>query len=160
MANKNDAVGLKIHGRCLRIRPYVAGSTVYPGDALNLASDGQVDTATSGAIIGVAQNYATVGQTVMVADDPNQLFEIQGDTAVAAADVGLNCTLNAGTPSTAYKISRQSADIDGTMADTSTLTFQILGNVPQIDNTVNATYNDIIVRVNVHQLNNAGRQGI
>ena len=105
-------------------------------------------------------NYATVGQTVFVYDDPQQLFEIEGDTAVAAADIGLNCTLNAGTDSTTYKISGQTADIDGTMADTAALSFQILGIVPQSDNTINAANNDIVVRINAHQLQAVGQTGI
>lgn len=160
MANKNQPRGLVPHGRVLRVRPYIAGATIYARAAVTLSADGFVDAATSGKLLGVALNYATVGQTVFVYDDPQQLFEIEGDTAVAAADIGLNCTLNAGTDSTTYKISGQTADIDGTMADTATLSFQILGHVPQSDNTVNAANNDIIVRINAHQLQAVGQQGI
>jgi hypothetical protein len=160
MANKNQAMGLRPHGRELRIRPYVAGSTIYAGAAVTLSSDGQVDAATSGKLLGVAKNYALVNQTVYVYDDPQQLFQVEGDTAVAVTDIGLNCTLNAGTDSTLYKRSGQTADIDGTMADTLTLSLQILGHVPQADNTVNAANNDIIVRINAHQLQAIGQLGI
>lgn len=160
MANKNQPRGLRPHGRVLRMRPYVAGSTIYANAAVSLAADGQVDAATSGKLLGVAANYATANQTVFVYDDPQQLFEVEGDTAVAAADIGLNCTLNAGTDSTTYKLSGQTADIDGTMADTATLSLQILGHVPQSDNEVNAVNNDIVVRINAHQLQAVGQQGI
>ena len=160
MANKNQPRGLRPHGRVLRLRPYVAGSTIYANAAVTLSSDGQVDAATSGKLIGVAANYATANQTVYIWDDPQQLFEVEGDTAVATTDIGLNCTLNAGTDSSLYKISGQTADIDGTMADTATLSLQILGHVPQSDNTANAANNDIIVRINAHQLQAVGQLGI
>jgi hypothetical protein len=141
------------------MRPYVAGSTVYPGDALALASDGQVDTATSGKMIGVASNYATVGQSVFVYDDPQQLFEVEADTAIATTDIGLNCTLNAGTASTLYKRSGQSVAAS-TIATTDTLSLQILSHVPQADNTANSANNDIIVRINAHQLQAVGQTGV
>lgn len=160
MANLNQPKGLIPHGRILRMRPYTAGATVYANAAVTLSSDGAIDAATTGKLLGVASNYGTVGQTIFVYDDPQQLFEVQGDTAVAVTDFGLNCTLNAGTDSTTYKISGQSADIDGTMADTAALSLQILAVVPRADNTVNAVYNDIIVRINAHQLQAVGQTGI
>lgn len=160
MANLNQPKGLIPHGRILRMRPYTAGDTVYANAAVTLSSDGAIDAATTGKMLGVASNYATVGQTVYVYDDPQQLFEIQADTAVAITDLGLNCTLNAGTDSTTYKISGQSADIDGTMADTAALSFQILAIVPRNNNAANAQYNDIVVRINAHQLQAVGQTGI
>jgi hypothetical protein len=142
------------------MRPYTAGATIYANAAVTLSSDGFIDPATSGKLLGVSSQYATVGQTVMVYDDPQQLFEVEGDTAVAAGDIGLNCTLNAGTDSSTYKLSGQTADIDGTMADTATLSLQILGIVPRSDNSANAANNDIIVRINAHQLQAVGQTGI
>jgi len=160
MANKDQAVGLKPHGRVLRQRPYVAGSAVYQGDAVALAADGQVDPASSGALIGVALSNAAAGEKVIVADEPNQLFEVQADEAIALADVGLNADLQGhAAPSTAYKRSGMELD-SSTKAVDSTLVVQILGIVEQADNEANAVNNDVIVRINVHQLNNAGRAGI
>ena len=160
MANRVQPRGLRPHGRVLRMRPYTAGDTVYANAAVTLSADGFIDAATTGKLLGVAANYATVGQTVFVYDDPQQLFEVEGDTAVAVADIGLNCTLNAGTDSTLYKISGQTADIDGTMADTAALSLQIVGHVPQADNTVNLAANDIVVRINAHQFQAVGQTGI
>lgn len=159
MANNNQPNGLKPHGRVLRIRPYTTSAICYPGDALTLGSDGCVAPAATGALVGVCMSYAASGSTgCLVADDPNQLFEVQADTAIAAADVGLNATLQ-GSANTTYKRSGQNIQAS-TINTTSTLSLQILANVPQVDNAVNATYNDVIVRINVHQLNNAGRAGI
>lgn len=159
MANQDKPCGLRPHGRILRVRPYTAGSACYPGDAVALAADGQVDPATTGALLGVAMSYASAqGQTVLVADDPNQLFEVQADDVIAVTDVGLNCTLT-GSPNTTYKRSGHELDASE-KADTATLSLQILGISPEVGNAANSADNDVIVRINVHQLNNAGRQGV
>ncbi len=160
MANKDVPRGLRPHGRILRVRPYTAGSTCYPGDAVSLASDGQVDPASTGALIGVAANKADAGQTVMVYDDPNQLFTAQADDAVAAADIGLNCDLQGhASPSTAYKVSGMEVD-SSTKNTTSTLSVQLLAIDAAVDNSVNAANNDVIIRINSHQLNGAGLTGV
>ena len=151
MANKAQPVGLKPYEQCLRARPYVAGSTVYPGDPLSLATDGQVDSSITVPLIGVALHYATVGQTVMVADHPDQIFIAEADEAIAAADVGKNCELALGTASTAYKMSR--CFVDGSqVADTATLAVKILGIGSAVDNTVAVDDVDVIVKINNHIL--------
>lgn len=151
MANKAQPVGLKPYEQCLRARPYVAGSTVYPGDPVSLAADGQVDSSITVPLIGVALHYATVGQTVMIADHPDQIFVVEADEALAAADVGKNYELALGTASTAYKMSR--AYLDGsTVSDTSTIAVKLLGIGQSIDNTVAVDDVDCIVKINNHIL--------
>jgi hypothetical protein len=151
MANKSIRVGLKPYEQCLRARPYVAGSTVYPGDPLSLAADGQVDSSITVPLIGVALHYATVGQTVMVADHPDQIFVGESDSSIAAADVGKNCTMDLGTASTAYKMSR--AFVDGSeVADTATLAVKILGIGQAIDNTAGEANVEVTVKINNHIL--------
>lgn len=158
MANQAKPVGLRPHGRILRVQPFVAGSTVYPGDAVALASDGQVDTVATGKLLGAAANYATVGQVVQVLCDPNQLFEIESDTAIAVTDIGLNCTL-AGSANTTYKRSGQTIEAS-TINTTLTLSLQILAISTEVGNAANAVNNDVIVRINAHQLGAIGQTGV
>lgn len=151
MANKNMPVGLKPYEQLLRARKYTAGSTVYPGDTVALATDGQVDSSITVPLIGVALNYATVGQDIMIADHPDQIFIAEADEAIAAADVGKNCTLALGTASTTYKMSR--AYVDGSeVADTATLAVKILGIGEAIDNAASSDNVDVIVKINNHSL--------
>lgn len=144
--------GLKPYGQLLRVKNYVAGSTCYPNDPVSLAADGQVDPSVTGPLLGVAINYATAGQDVMVADHPDQMFTVESDEATAAADVGLNAQLALGTPSTLYKMSR--AYLDGSTAATSNATYEvkILGIAPAVDNTAGADNVDVIVKINNHLL--------
>jgi len=160
MANQDKPAGLTPHGRLLRSRIYVAGSTVYPGDAVTLATDGQVDAASTGILIGVAMHKATSGQNVVIADDPNQLFEVQADDALAVTDVGLNAALQGhGSPNTTYNRSGMELD-SSTAAATATLAVQILGFSTEANNTANAANNNVIVRINTHQLGTLGVLGI
>jgi hypothetical protein len=159
MANQDKPCGLKPHGQVLRLRPYTSGSACYPGDAVKLASDGQVDPATTGELLGVCMSYASgANVTVMVCDDPNQLFEVQADTAIATTDVGLNCTLQ-GSANTTYKRSGQEIQAS-TIATTDSLSLQILGISTEVNNSANANDNDVIVRINAHQLSRAGKTGV
>lgn len=156
MANKDQAVGLRPYERLVKSSKYVAGSTVYPGDPVAIAADGQVDSSITVPLIGVALNYATAGQNVMVADDPQQLFVVQADGSLAASDIGKNCELILGTASTAYK--RSSAVLDASnIADTATLAVKILSIGDEVDNAAGATNVDVVVKINNHSL--AGSTG-
>ena len=151
MANKAQPSGLKPYEHCIRARKYVAGSTIYPGDSVALAADGQVDSSVTVPLLGAALNYATVGQDVMIADHPNQIFIVEADEALAAADVGKNFDLTLGTASTTYKMSR--AFLDGsTPSDTATIAVKLLGIAETIGNTVAVDDVDCIVMINNHTL--------
>lgn len=87
---------------------------------------------------------------VMVCDDPNVLFEVQEigtGTALAAADVGLNCNLVAG---------NNNGYVSGwlltntTENTTSTLDVQLMGLIPRQPNTFGA-YAKWLVRINNHK---------
>lgn len=153
MANNNQPNGLKPHGQLIRARKYIAGSTVYPGDPVSLATDGQVDSSVNVPLIGVALNYATVNEAVMIADHPDQVFEVQASGALAQADVNGNFDLTLGTASTLYK--RSACVVDASTADntTATLAVKLLGIGDAVNNTANAAYNDVIVKINNHSLN-------
>lgn len=153
MANLNQPVGLKPHGELVRARKYIAGSTVYPGDPVSLATDGAVDPSITVPLVGVALNYATAGENVMVADHPDQMFEVQANGAIAQTDIQGNFDLVLGTPSSTYK--RSASYVDSATADNTvaTLAVKIVAIADGVNNTANAAYNDVIVKINNHVLN-------
>lgn len=153
MANKNQPVGLRPHGQLERARKYVAGSTVYPGDPVALATDGQVDSSITVPLLGVALNYAVAGENVMVADHPDQIFEVQADGAIAQADIQGNFELLLGTASTLYK--RSACVMNAATADntTATLAVKLLAIGDEVTQEVGVTNVDVIVKINNHVLN-------
>lgn len=168
MANLNLPNGFKMYGRQYHIGIYIAQGTIYPGDAVKFHT-GDSDTAqanganyrasvvvgtAAAALCGVALNYATAGQVVRVADDPNQLFLVMADAADVDTngDIGLNAPIVATAGDATFKASRQaldSSDIDTTATDE----LKILGVLPRQDgkNELGA-YVTCIVKINNHQL--------
>lgn len=154
MANKNQPVGLRPHGELIRARKYIAGSTIYPGDPVAIATDGKVDPSVSVPLAGVALNYASGdGVEVMVADHPDQIFEIQANGAISQSDIQGNFDLSLGSPSTLYK--RSAAVMDAATADntTATLAVKLLAIGDEISQEEGATNVDVIVKINNHVLN-------
>lgn len=95
---------------------------------------------------------------VLVSDDPNIVYEIQevsGGTALAAAQVGLNANLIAGT-NTGY-VSGWEVDNSGE-ATGATLQVQLLGLVQRSDNAF-GEHAKWKVRINYHQYT-AGQAGV
>jgi hypothetical protein len=164
MANADLPRGFRPYGELKHVGIYVASGTIYPGDMVKQEGGAaanttrrrtQVQVATNGAaILGCALNYATVGQSVRVADDPQQLFAAQGDGADydENADLGTNAGLLATAGDSTFKVSRQeikTSDI-GTSA---TLELKILGVVEREDgkNAFGANV-ELICKINNHQL--------
>lgn len=163
MANSNRPNGMRPYEVALRERPYVAGATVYPGDAVKVQSDGTVVAASaSDALAGAAASYGTSGSTISVWDDPNQLFVIQADSdgsvSVAQSDVGLNYDIVATAGDTTYKQSRMELDASSGATTPATLPLRLLGLMPAVneDAGVNAK---CVVSINSHQLR-AGTAGV
>lgn len=151
MANKAQARGLLPAENLIRARKYKAASTVYPGDPVALGAAGTVASSITVPLVGVALNYATVGQDVMIADHPDQLFLVEASASVAATDVGQNAPLLLGTASTAYKMSRATLDA-GNLAATATLAAKIVAVGDAIDNEAGAASVDLVVKINNHAL--------
>lgn len=152
MANKNQACGLKPEGQLIRARKYVAGSTVYPGDPVALATDGKVDPSVTVPLIGVALNYAVADDNVMIADHPDQLFSVEATEALVQADISGNFDLTLGTPSSTYK--RSACVLDGATADntTATLAVKVVAIADMVGNNANEDNVDVIVKINNHSL--------
>ena len=153
MANKDIVDGAKPWGPCLRVRPYVANSAVYPGDLVKQNAAGTVEqAAASNACIGVALTYAAAAAEVLVADHPDQEFVMQVDTADvdAQTDFGLNYNITVAAANTTYR--RSGMEIDGTSgATTATLPIKMIRLLPAVDNALGANAK-VICKINNHQL--------
>jgi hypothetical protein len=162
MANKDMPSGFSPKGQVLRSNKYVAGSTVYPGDAVTLDATGRVSAATAGqALCGVSETYAVAGEDVIVSDHPDQLFAAQGDDASIAAqtDCGLNYDIVATAGDSSFKQSRMEIDAS-TKATTATLPIKVLGLEPSVGNAFGANAR-VICKINNHQLGQAtGTAGV
>ena len=122
-----------------------------------------------GVVVGVAAatqestvyRAASTERVVYVCDDPNALWEVQADDAVAAASVGLNTQiLFTHSGSTVTGIS--GAEVDATVtADTGgTAQCQVVGVLNRGDVTVNTAGNILVVRFNLHQRTGTGAVGV
>lgn len=174
MANADLPRGFRPYGQLLHVGIYVAAGTIYPGDVVLQEAGAsnttqlrtRVSAGTGGdsdALIGVALNYATVGQIVRVADDPSQLFAGQCDGADydENADLGTNAGILATSGDATYKVSRMEID-SSDIATTATHQVKILGVVPRADgkNAFGANV-EVIFKINNHQLgSHTGTAGV
>jgi len=153
MANRDEPQGFRPCGVPLRVNPYTAGGTIYPGDPVKLKSDGTIEVAdTTAALCGIAASYAIVGETVLVFDHPDQQFIGQSDSADidAATDLNINYAVVLGTASTAYRLSRAEIDGDSGVSN-SNYPLKALRLEPKAGNALGANA-DIVVKINNHQL--------
>lgn len=164
MANADLPNGAVPKGPVLRLNEYIAAGAVYPGDLVKQEAGGRVEAAAAAtdACIGVAMSYASgAGVNVIVADDPNQLFEMQADdsTIDAQTDVGLNYEIAIGSPNTTYR--RSGMEIDAsTQATTATLPLKVLKVIDRPDNALGANVR-CVVKINNHQLgSHTGTAGV
>lgn len=92
---------------------------------------------------------ASVNSYVLVCTDPDMVYEVQEDAvggALAAADVGLNADIVAGSGSSTTGLSGFQLDTS-TKATTSTLPLKILGFVQRLDNAIGANAK-VLVKIN------------
>lgn len=161
MSNVDRHSGFKPREGANRARPYVAGGTVYPGDAVKLNASGQIVAGTAGAAMaGVAATYATSGNEVMVWDDPDQVYEIQddGSATLATTSIGLNFDIVATAGSAAYIRSRMELAANSGATTPSTLPLRLLGVTREVGSDQSSIYQRCVVEINNHQLakNTAG----
>lgn len=151
---------------------YVAAgdaTALYIGDPVILSGAADADGTTPGCIrataggggriTGVVQGFrpddlivangyraASTAAYVLVADDPDALYEVQANGAVLAADIGLNADFAAGTPNAFAKTSGFVLDM-ATKATTATLQARIVSVQPRADNDL-SIYSKVLVRLN------------
>lgn len=95
---------------------------------------------------------ASTGRYVLVADDPNIVFEVQEDAvggALAVADVGLNADVIVGAGSTTTGASGMQLDTS-TKAVTATLPLRVMGFSQRQDNEVGSANAKVLVTINSH----------
>lgn len=95
---------------------------------------------------------ASTLRRVLVADDPNLIFEIQettGGTPLTAADIGLNASIAIGSPSTTTGLSGATLN-NATEATTNTLALKIVGFPARPNNEVGDSAR-WLVRINRHR---------
>jgi hypothetical protein len=153
MANADVVLGAKPKGPVLRMSEYVAGAVCYPGDLVKFNADGKVEPITAAdASCGVAMAYAAANANVLVADHPDQLFEMQADDATidAQTDLLLNYQVAVGTASTLYR--RSAMEIDGnTGATNSNYPIKVIKVIDRPDNAL-GEFVKCVVKINNHQL--------
>ncbi len=114
----------------------------------------------TGIVIGVIPDTrdstiyraASTSRRLLVADDPNLLFEIQegtGGTALTAADLGLNVSFAAGTPSTVTGKSGATVD-NSTEQTTNTLALKLFSVSSRPNNAIGDSC-IWLVRLNRHR---------
>lgn len=153
------------------------GTAIYVGDLVTLAGTSQtidgvvysdvVQSATGdvfqGVVIGVLPTTqdslkyraASTQRLLLVADDPDLLFEIQevsGGTPLAANDIGLNANVVVGTGSTVTGLSGMELN-NATEATTNTLDVKIVGFVNRADNEI-GEHAKWLVALNRHRFAN------
>lgn len=125
-----------------------AGTSLITGVVVGFVPDGVTDTAGYGA--------ASTAYYVLVADDPDTMFEIQEDAvggAIAAADIGLNADIVVAAGNAYTK--RSGVELDtSTKAATATLPLKIVGLSPRPDNEMSANAK-VLVKINTHSEANA-----
>ncbi len=163
MPNVDAPRGFRPYGELKHVGIYVAGGTIYPGDAVKLHAGtssttrmrGQVEAATAGAAMcGVALNYAVAGEKIRVADGPDQLFSGQttGSDFDNNLDLSLNASILATAGNTTYKTSRQEID-SSTLATTATLECKVVGYLERADGkNAMGEFTEVIFKINNHQL--------
>lgn len=152
-------------------------TAIFIGDPVTLSGtsqtiNGQVyldvdQAATGNIIVGVVVGVlpvtrdstlyraASTQRILLVADDPNLLFEIQevsGGTALTANDAGLNADFVVGSGSTANGMSGVELN-NATEAATATLDLLIVGFSNRVDNEI-GEHAKWLVRINRHQYAN------
>ncbi len=149
MANTDAARGFvpvgHFTGGEIRTRSYPLdneSSAIYKGDLLKMAYRGQVALGAAGDAefaIGIAaesKNSTDVADddSILVWDDPQIIYEVQGYTGVtfAAGDVGQMADHVANSGSATYMISRQELNDPGAAGPTNQ--FLILGLSPKVGN--------------------------
>jgi len=153
------------------------GTAIFYGDFVKLVTAGTVekDTGTTactpiGIFMGCKYTDSTTNQMTFnqqwpasmaasdamayVVTDPEVLFQMQGDEAVAQAALGANSAVVQTAGSTSIGNSKNAVD-GSTVATTNTLPVKIVDFVDGPTSSVGDAYTDVIVKFNVgHQLTN------
>lgn len=146
------------------VKADATGDTVAAG-GLATGIQSVVQAAAGDAILGVIVGFAvnplnlntpqyraaSTGRYVLVADDPNQIYEVQtSNGTLSVADVGLNASIAVAAGSTTTGSSGVTLDV-ATAATTATLALRIVGFSQRVDNDPTSANAKVLVKINNHQ---------
>lgn len=167
------------HGRGGTIRPYARtiaaayGTALYAGAPVKLNTSGTIELAAAGNdefILGVFSGVeyteatghrkvtnvwpgAQTGATDIIAyvvEDPDVIYEIQSDEAIAITNIGHQANLvNPGNGSTVTGLS--TAALDGSTAAAANRQLSILDIAPGVDNEAGDAFTNVLVTIAQHQ---------
>lgn len=104
-----------------------------------------------GSDINTPYRKASTARTCLVITDPNTMYVVQAPGAVALSKCQQNISYKSGSGNTATGVSGMQID-DTTAATTNTLQFKMVGALQDLNNTPNAAFNKMIVKINKSQL--------
>lgn len=156
MANLDRPRGFVPKGKVQQAIKAQAGSTIYPGEFVSLASDGQWDATAAGAVVGglALQYAAAAGDYLMVSIAPDQLYLGQADESEldAQTDIGNCCDIVATAGNSTYKAARQ--EIDSSTVAGSSAQLIIMDINPRPGNAA-GEFAEVVVKINEHQFKTA-----
>lgn len=132
---------------------------------INRTTPGDVNTdgeRITGVVVGFAANPGDLSKVyspastecvVLVADDPNLIFEVQCASAIAATQIGLNAILvdtSSGSTTTGLSGTEMDGGVGTAPAADASYQLKILRQINRVDNEPNAAYNKIEVMINTH----------
>lgn len=129
--------------------PEIQRATAGDGNAITGVIVGFAPLPTN---LGLQYNTASTERVAFVCDDPNVMFEIQADGAIAAATVGLNANLiytHSGSTVTGRSGAELDTTSDGPDADASNQ-LTILRVVNRADNYAATSFTKVLVSINQH----------
>lgn len=124
------------------------------GVVVGISFEGQGDAANIPSVTNLntpIYRAASTDAYVLVADDPNLVFEAQCTGTLAVADIGLNVSPDVTAGSTTTGNSGESIDLS-TKATTATLPLKLVGFPNRPDNLITDSYVNAYVVINNHQL--------
>jgi hypothetical protein len=145
---------------------FIGDPVVKNGSADAAGVAGVIRAVAAGPITGVVQGFmpdgttniagyraASTGAYVLVATDPDLLYEVQDNTGLAAADIGLNANLTIASGTAMGRKSAVTLDA-ATKAATAGLAVKIVGLSQRPGNEFGA-FNKVLVKINNHTEANA-----
>lgn len=144
-----DVVQVHTDGTITKVTNVGTNADVFPAGTVGIF----VGCAYTDSVSGLrTQNYWPTGTVASdavayVVDDPNALFMIQADAAIAQTGLHKNYAVNQTAGSTATGNSRISLDV-ATGAATATIAFKVVDFVESTSSTAGDAYTDVLVKFN------------
>jgi len=144
-----DLVAVAANGTIVKVTVVGTNGNPFPAGTVGIFLGCSYTDAVSGFL---QNNQWPAGQVAAdaqayICDDPNALFQIQADAAVAQTLMHSNFAVNQTAPDTSNGNSRISLDV-ATAAATATIAFKLVDFVNSPDSTVGDAFTDVIVKFN------------